>query len=227
MTLCLTIFLSLVSSALAMPLLGSRTVYDPPITTPNAQTVWKAGNATGIPDGVTGMLQLGFLTSDSENLSTILATGFNLSDEKVQITIPDVVTRTNYILVLFGDSGNASPEFTIQGSASSSSSGPTSKTTVVTSTTTAPSSGSTTTDVEFSTGSVTPLVSQTESKAPGSSTESQAAASSTPPVSGSSPAAAAATNSSTNSGWSTNKLTTGQLLMAAATAYFAQCLLAL
>ncbi|KAJ6475042.1 hypothetical protein C8R47DRAFT_1220868 [Mycena vitilis] len=113
-------------SVLAAPL-DSRTVFDPPITSPSANTVWKAGdvetvtNASGIPAGSTGQIVLGFLTSDSENLSnTSLASGFDLTDGKVDITVPSVVTRTNYIIVLFGDSGNRSPEFTIQGSDSSS-----------------------------------------------------------------------------------------------------------
>ncbi|KAF7365025.1 hypothetical protein MVEN_00373600 [Mycena venus] len=114
--LCLFLFFSAV---LAAPL-NSRTV----------QTVtW---NATGIPAGITGKIQLGYLdpNSEGEHLSTILADGFNLTDEKVDITVPPVQTRTTYILVLFGDSGNASPEFTIQGSSSSSSaSGPGSPTT--------------------------------------------------------------------------------------------------
>ncbi|KAF7298885.1 hypothetical protein MIND_00836500 [Mycena indigotica] len=125
MSLCLFFFLSV---ALAIPL-NRRTVFNPPILIPNETTAWTAGsvetvtwNATGIPEGVPGKLQLGFLTSESENLSVILAQGFNLTDEKVQITVPNVVTRSNYIIVLFGDSGNRSPEFTIKGSSSPSSS---------------------------------------------------------------------------------------------------------
>jgi hypothetical protein len=34
-----------------------------------------------------------------------LASGFNLTDEKVKVTVPAVVSRTSYIVVLFGDSG--------------------------------------------------------------------------------------------------------------------------
>ncbi|KAJ7625384.1 hypothetical protein DFH06DRAFT_1229386 [Mycena polygramma] len=125
LTISCLFFISL--SVLAAPL-DSRTVFDPPIISPSANTVWKAGqvetvtwNASGIPAGSTGQIVLGFLTSDSENLSnTSLASGFDLTDGKVDITVPSVVTRTNYIIVLFGDSGNRSPEFTIQGSSSSS-----------------------------------------------------------------------------------------------------------
>ncbi|KAJ7245023.1 hypothetical protein B0H12DRAFT_795021 [Mycena haematopus] len=107
--LCLFLFFSAI---LAAPL-DSRTAYAPPITSPNAQSVWKVGevetvtwNATGIPAGVTGQVQLGYLdpNSEGEHLSTILATGFNLTDEQVNITVPSVVTRTSYVIVLFGDS---------------------------------------------------------------------------------------------------------------------------
>ncbi|KAF7346566.1 hypothetical protein MSAN_01884700 [Mycena sanguinolenta] len=71
---------------------------------------------------VTGMIQLGYLdpNSEGEHLSTILASGFNLTDEKANITVPSVVTRSTYIIVLFGDSGNISPEFTIEGTSASS-----------------------------------------------------------------------------------------------------------
>ncbi|KAF8171984.1 hypothetical protein K438DRAFT_186601 [Mycena galopus ATCC 62051] len=114
-------------------------------------SVWTAGqtetvtwNASGIPAGVTGMIQLGYLDPNSagEHLSTILASGFNLTDEKANIVVPSVVTRTTYILVLFGDSGNISPEFTIQGS-SSSASGSGTASSPAASASTAPSVGST------------------------------------------------------------------------------------
>lgn len=42
-----------------------------------------------------------------------LASGFKLTDGTRDIVIPDVVTRNSYIFVLFGDSGNATPELTI------------------------------------------------------------------------------------------------------------------
>ncbi|KAJ7796186.1 hypothetical protein B0H14DRAFT_82860 [Mycena olivaceomarginata] len=125
--ICLFMLFSVI---LAAPL-DSRTVFAPPITSPTEQSVWKVGqtqtvtwDATGIPAGVMGKIQLGYLDPNSpgEHLSTILATGFNLTDEKVQITVPSVVTRSSYIVVLFGDSGNISPQFTIQGSSSSSAS---------------------------------------------------------------------------------------------------------
>ncbi|KAJ7133004.1 hypothetical protein C8R46DRAFT_923624 [Mycena filopes] len=125
----------LFSLALAAPFHG-RSVFDPPITSPTAESVWKVGDvetvtwqvhspltlysssshtdfrdATGIPAGVTGRIMLGFLssTSEGEHLSVTLASGFNLTDAKVDVTVPPVVSGTEYIIVLFGDSGTCVP----------------------------------------------------------------------------------------------------------------------
>ncbi|KAF8133943.1 hypothetical protein EV363DRAFT_1324997 [Boletus edulis] len=134
---------SLLSSVLTLPLVR-RDVVDPPITSPTAGTIWHVGqtqtvtwNSTGLPVNQTnprGMLVLGYLFNNSEHLmlNSPLATNLNYSVGQAQITVPNVPTRSDYIIVLFGDSGNASPEFTIINDASSSSapvapsSGPTS-----------------------------------------------------------------------------------------------------
>ncbi|CDO73455.1 hypothetical protein BN946_scf185013.g90 [Trametes cinnabarina] len=42
-----------------------------------------------------------------------LAEGFNLTAGHVTVRVPDVDPRNEYIVVLFGDSGNRSPEFNI------------------------------------------------------------------------------------------------------------------
>ncbi|KAK0188062.1 hypothetical protein F5146DRAFT_740583 [Armillaria mellea] len=120
----------------ALPLI-SRDVISPPITSPTAGAVWTVGqtvtvtwNTTVIPPAsqVTnpiGKIVLGHQANDSLNLDLDhpLASNFQLTDGQVDITVPDVEPRDDYIIVLFGDSGNTSPEFTIQRSASSSSSG--------------------------------------------------------------------------------------------------------
>ncbi|KAI6041372.1 hypothetical protein EDC04DRAFT_2565756 [Pisolithus marmoratus] len=128
-TLLLSLF-SLVSSALAVPL-PARDVVDPPITSPTASTVWNVGetqivtwSTANLPTNITnpnGMLVLGYIANDSENLmlQSPLATNLNYSDGQAPVTVPNVPTGTNYIVVLFGDSGNASPQFTIKNGASS------------------------------------------------------------------------------------------------------------
>jgi hypothetical protein len=43
-----------------------------------------------------------------------LAEGFDIRDGHRTIRVPDVPPRNNYIVVVMGDSGNRSPEFTIE-----------------------------------------------------------------------------------------------------------------
>ncbi|OAX41746.1 hypothetical protein K503DRAFT_649824, partial [Rhizopogon vinicolor AM-OR11-026] len=102
-----------------------RDVVDPPITSPTAGTVWHVGemqlvtwSTTALSPNITnpvGMLVLGYMYNNSENLmlNAPLATNINYMAGQAQITVPIVDTRDDYIVVLFGDSGNASPEFTI------------------------------------------------------------------------------------------------------------------
>lgn len=123
---------SLVSLTLSLPL-NLRDVVDPPITSPTAGAVWHVGekqlvtwSTNGLPSNVTnpvGMLVLGYMYNNSENLmlNSPLATNINYTVGQVLITVPNVETREDYIVVLFGDSGNASPEFTIINDSSSSS----------------------------------------------------------------------------------------------------------
>ncbi|KAK0221761.1 hypothetical protein IW262DRAFT_1482009 [Armillaria fumosa] len=120
----------------ALPLI-SRDVISPPITSPTAGAIWTVGqtitvtwNTTVIPPAsqVTnpiGKIVLGHQANNSLNLDLDhpLASNFQLTDGQVDITVPDVEPRDDYIIVLFGDSGNTSPEFTIQQAAPSRSSG--------------------------------------------------------------------------------------------------------
>ncbi|TFY80914.1 hypothetical protein EWM64_g3099 [Hericium alpestre] len=148
------LFLCLVAFVHAAPLV-KRIVVDPQITTPTASTVWTVGSSvtvtwdtTQIPSSgnFTGQLILGFNENESENLQldNPLAQGFDLRAGKVDVTVPDVAPKSDYIVVLMGDSGNASPEFTISGgSASSGTSAPSSTVESSASSTAAPSSAET------------------------------------------------------------------------------------
>ncbi|KAJ6621845.1 hypothetical protein B0H10DRAFT_2016042 [Mycena sp. CBHHK59/15] len=194
-----------------------RTVYAPPITSPTADTVWTVGevetvtwNATGIPAGVTGMIMLGYLTPGNEHLNQTLASGFNLTDEQVKVTVPAVVSRTNYIVVLFGDSGNTSPEFTIQGSSSSTTSNVEASTAAATETfsiATPTSSGSKTVtrSPPIATGSFSP---------PLSAATNPSSSSASPSSLTTSPSAAVSPSPSNNAGWSSNRLNACQVAMA-------------
>ncbi|KAI9317046.1 hypothetical protein BX666DRAFT_1857930 [Dichotomocladium elegans] len=103
---------------------------NPPIKVPNAHTVWNAGGTyavewntttvSGIPIPPTdkGIVMLGYINNGdfSEHLRWTLAVYFPLDTGHVNVTLPsDLPTGDNYIIVLFGDSGNASPQFTILG----------------------------------------------------------------------------------------------------------------
>ncbi|KAN0127312.1 hypothetical protein V8E53_014563 [Lactarius tabidus] len=130
MSLLTFVFFYVLTFVHALPL-AKRIVVSPQITSPTATTIWTVGNQVTVtwdtsnippPGNFTGQLVLGYLTSgsSSENLDVDnpLAANFLLSAGSVQITVPNVPTGTNYIVVLFGDSGNASPQFTITGGSS-------------------------------------------------------------------------------------------------------------
>ncbi|KAF7430493.1 hypothetical protein PC9H_006201 [Pleurotus ostreatus] len=108
--------------------LERRIVWNPEITQPNRRTLWNRNttatiswNASAIPKGAyeqKGKVVLGWLNpnlggGEHLNIEHPLAHGFNLRDGRVQITVPQVAPRDDYIVVLFGDSGNASPNFSI------------------------------------------------------------------------------------------------------------------
>ncbi|KAI0050994.1 hypothetical protein FA95DRAFT_1535418 [Auriscalpium vulgare] len=105
---------------------SKRDIWTPPVTYPKKGTSWSAGDtvtvtwdASNPPSRITnptGQLLLGYLDSKgSENLDLEhpLAEDFPLSNGKVSFHVPSVPARSNYIVVLMGDSGNASPTFKI------------------------------------------------------------------------------------------------------------------
>ncbi|PCH40207.1 hypothetical protein WOLCODRAFT_68060 [Wolfiporia cocos MD-104 SS10] len=118
------------ASALASPLSfipwqEGNIFWSADITSPTFLTTWKVGSnvsvtwdASKVPQtrqNASGMILLGYQTKDSENLDvqTPLASGFPIVDGQVTLTVPNVTERHDYIVVLFGDSGNASPIFSI------------------------------------------------------------------------------------------------------------------
>ncbi|KAI0695995.1 hypothetical protein BC835DRAFT_1272477 [Cytidiella melzeri] len=126
----------LATAANAAPGVVARTVkpvefevFAPPVTEPTTGTVWSAGQVqtvtwdiSGLDDAgknTTGFLLLGYTipgdTSGNEhlNITNPLANGFKLGDGAVNVTVPSVVPRDTYIVVLLGDSGDASKPFTI------------------------------------------------------------------------------------------------------------------
>ncbi|KAG1748752.1 hypothetical protein EDB19DRAFT_1630045 [Suillus lakei] len=100
--------------------------WSPTILCPTQFTIWPRGSTqtvtwatNNIPEeklNSTGLLLMGYMENDSENLDikNPLAVNFPIISGQVSITVPENATvRGNAIVVLFGDSGNASPEFAI------------------------------------------------------------------------------------------------------------------
>ncbi|THH08460.1 hypothetical protein EW145_g2705 [Phellinidium pouzarii] len=110
----------------ASPQMAKRDVWAPLITSPEESDVWKVGDTVQVtwstanpPAQVTnsnGMLALrnsnGFVQG-AGGLAEPLAGNFSLYDGKIEVQVPDVPARDDYQVVLFGDSGNESPIFTI------------------------------------------------------------------------------------------------------------------
>ncbi|CDO69151.1 hypothetical protein BN946_scf185042.g53 [Trametes cinnabarina] len=101
-------------------------VISPEITSPKAGDVWHIGttqnvtwDTSAIPAGTnqSGLILLGHIVGDSEDehLDTKhpLAVNFPITAGFATVEVPDVEPRDDYVVVLFGDSGNTSPKFTI------------------------------------------------------------------------------------------------------------------
>ncbi|KAH9859136.1 hypothetical protein C2E23DRAFT_718259 [Lenzites betulinus] len=127
------IFTALVAAAVSVAAAPTNIV-DPPITSPKAGDVWTVGSTQLItwdtsnivdPTDVTGEILLGTLVDGQEDLDTgeerlthvltvsPLAIGFPIRSGAVNVTVPAVAAGDDYIVVLFGDSNNISPTFTI------------------------------------------------------------------------------------------------------------------
>ncbi|KAK0239209.1 hypothetical protein EDD85DRAFT_936330 [Armillaria nabsnona] len=119
-----TMLCALVASVFATPIHIARDVndvYAPPITSPNASTVWTVNTTQTVtwdtsnpPAQITNPIGTIRLRKDGITFLT-LASGFDILLGTFEVTVPDVAESSEYILVLMGDSGNFSPEFTITG----------------------------------------------------------------------------------------------------------------
>ncbi|KAL1950556.1 hypothetical protein VTO73DRAFT_5680 [Trametes versicolor] len=107
-------------------------VFRPQVTAPTAGDVWPAGSTqtitwdtSAIPAEArnqTGLILLGYVeegdATGNEHLDTAnaLASGFPITAGTIDVSVPAVPQRSDYVVVLFGDSGNTSPKFTITNS---------------------------------------------------------------------------------------------------------------
>ncbi|PFH53284.1 hypothetical protein AMATHDRAFT_1355 [Amanita thiersii Skay4041] len=112
------IFFSLLFSILAQsrPLLPlkERDVVAPPVLSPNETSIWPIGTKQTVVWDTPPILPPEVISSPTNTrIENPLAQGFNITQGRVQVVVPNVPPRTDYIVVLMGDSGNASPPFAI------------------------------------------------------------------------------------------------------------------
>ncbi|KAI0339004.1 hypothetical protein BDW22DRAFT_1362343 [Trametopsis cervina] len=122
MTYFLFLFFALAAVVSAAPLIP-RDDFVPPILYPQAGTVWTVGQKHNVtwslnnvpsqitnPNGKLVLAKGGYLIG----LDKPIAQNFSIALGRIEITVPDVQEPGNdYALVLFGNSGNSSPNFTI------------------------------------------------------------------------------------------------------------------
>ncbi|GLB40128.1 putative fungal specific transcription factor [Lyophyllum shimeji] len=112
---------SLVPSTLAFPSPRStQDVYVPPVTYPHEGTVWKVRQRHNVtwdtsnpPVNITNKIGTIMLRKGDFTTPLILAKGFPILLGRIEVTVPWVIDGNDYSVVLFGDSGNFSPQFTI------------------------------------------------------------------------------------------------------------------
>ncbi|KIY62436.1 hypothetical protein CYLTODRAFT_426911 [Cylindrobasidium torrendii FP15055 ss-10] len=117
-----TFVLMLLSLVSAAPLNTPRDVWTPTITSPTAETVWTVGQTVEVTwstaDAPENVSNGGRVVLGKNNLltSNVLVDSFVLKDAdgSITVTVPEVEAGDDYFIVLFGDSGNWSDNFTIQ-----------------------------------------------------------------------------------------------------------------
>ncbi|THG99689.1 hypothetical protein EW026_g2707 [Hermanssonia centrifuga] len=99
-------------------------VWTPPVIEPHAGAVWVIGQYYNItwgtddpPDQITDYYGHAILAKGGiQNWDNLLASNFVLLDGWVTVQCPDVEPADDYAIVLFGDSGDIGPQFTIASS---------------------------------------------------------------------------------------------------------------
>ncbi|PBK91946.1 hypothetical protein ARMGADRAFT_967767 [Armillaria gallica] len=116
-------FVSVFTLVFAIPVnLDKRDVFVPPILYPHSGTVWTINqrhnvtwDTSNAPVNITNSRGIIMLRKDNRATPLIIAEGFDIRLGRFEITVPWVVQGDDYSLVLFGDSGNWSENFTITG----------------------------------------------------------------------------------------------------------------
>ncbi|KAF8888352.1 hypothetical protein BD779DRAFT_1440189 [Infundibulicybe gibba] len=107
--------LSTLSLVAAVPV-TARDIFDPTITSPKAGDVWVVGQTVEVTwDTSNAPVDISNASSVwlRKGTSTLLAQGFDLRSGSVSVVVPSLVPGDDYHIILFGDSGNVSPAFSI------------------------------------------------------------------------------------------------------------------
>ncbi|KAG6334258.1 hypothetical protein ID866_4833 [Astraeus odoratus] len=117
------VLMSLLVLVMPMPLYRQkRDVFVPPVLYPHEGTVWIVGqyhnvtwDTSNAPANITNPLgKIYLVVNNLIDFDYLLADGFNILDGRTVVQVPDVQTGDGYAVVLFGDSGNWSHNFTIK-----------------------------------------------------------------------------------------------------------------
>ncbi|SJL03147.1 uncharacterized protein ARMOST_06493 [Armillaria ostoyae] len=112
---------AVLSSVLTLVKAAALDVYVPRITSPNAGDTWVSGSTYTVtwdtsdaPAQITNQQGAIFLRKGSKTQTPALASGFSILDGATNVTVPETATiGDDYVVVLFGDSGNWSGKFSI------------------------------------------------------------------------------------------------------------------
>jgi len=123
MSLFSSVFVAASTLVAANPLvvnLAARDVFVPPVLEPTSSTVWIVGQQAEVtwdtsnhPVNITNSIGRIMLRKSGLATPVILASNFSILDGQVNVTVPWVIDGNDYQIVLFGDSGNFSPDFSI------------------------------------------------------------------------------------------------------------------
>ncbi|KAG7450889.1 uncharacterized protein BT62DRAFT_928177 [Guyanagaster necrorhizus] len=113
---------TVLSSVLALVNAAVLDVFVPQITSPTAGDTWVVGSnytvtwdTSDAPAQITNEQGEIYLRKGSKTQSPALASGFSILDGAVNVIVPETTTvGDDYYVVLFGDSGNWSGEFSIK-----------------------------------------------------------------------------------------------------------------
>ncbi|KAF4593547.1 hypothetical protein EYR40_008334 [Pleurotus pulmonarius] len=99
---------------------AAQDVFVPHIESPKLGDVFVVGDSltvtwdtTNAPEHITNTAGAVMLRQGEVTYPFFLARGFSILDGSVTFTVPDVIPSDQYQFVLFGDSGNFSPPFSI------------------------------------------------------------------------------------------------------------------